>query len=202
MISLNMLRIIQFMAPILLLNFSSYAIELFGYKLYEDISQYLNDGEVSYKKNYIDHIFINEDRVLISNKYLNQYKIKSTKSGNIFEIHGLNNQLNLSPVECLDVQNKFIVSFENRNSELFSTNIKQFPNKLKSKTTWEIYLEEKTNMNELIFSVTCDFSFNNRRMEIILSDINFFNIENQIFDNEEDIQKQGLDKKIIDTSGI
>ena len=202
MISLNMLRIIQFMAPILLLNFSSYAIELFGYKLYEDISQYLNDGEVSYKKNYIDHIFINEDRVLISNKYLNQYKIKSTKSGNIFEIHGLNNQLNLSPVECLDVQNQFIVSFENRNSELFSTNIKQFPNKLKSKTTWEIYLEEKTNMNELIFSVTCDFSFNNRRMEIILSDINFFNIENQIFDNEEDIQKQGLDKKIIDTSGI
>ena len=197
-----MLRIIQFMAPILLLNFSSYAIELFGYKLYEDISQYLNDGEVSYKKNYIDHIFINEDRVLISNKYLNQYKIKSTKSGNIFEIHGLNNQLNLSPVECLDVQNKFIVSFENRNSELFSTNIKQFPNKLKSKTTWEIYLEEKTNMNELIFSVTCDFSFNNRRMEIILSDINFFNIENQIFDNEEDIQKQGLDKKVIDTSGI
>ena len=202
MISLNMLRIIQFMAPILLLNFSSYAIELFGYKLYEDISQYLNDGEVSYKKNYIDHIFINEDRVLISNKYLNQYKIKSTKSGNIFEIHGLNNQLNLSPVECLDVQNQFIVSFENRNSELFSTNIKQFPNKLKSKTTWEIYLEEKTNMNELIFSVTCDFSFNNRRMEIILSDINFFNIENQIFDNEEDIQKQGLDKKVIDTSGI
>ena len=197
-----MLRIIQFMAPILLLNFSSYAIELFGYKLYEDISQYLNDGEVSYKKNYIDHIFINEDRVLISNKYLNQYKIKSTKSGNIFEIHGLNNQLNLSPVECLDVQNQFIVSFENRNSELFSTNIKQFPNKLKSKTTWEIYLEEKTNMNELIFSVTCDFSFNNRRMEIILSDINFFNLENQIFDNEEDIQKQGLDKKVIDTSGI
>ena len=197
-----MLRIIQFMAPILLLNFSSYAIELFGYKLYEDISQYLNDGEVSYKKNYIDHIFINEDRVLISNKYLNQYKIKSTKSGNIFEIHGLNNQLNLSPVECLDVQNQFIVSFENRNSELFSTNIKQFPNKLKSKTTWEIYLEEKTNMNELIFSVTCDFSFNNRRMEIILSDINFFNIENQIFDNEEDIQKQSLDKNVIDTSGI
>ena len=202
MISLNMLRIIQFMAPILLLNFSSYAIELFGYKLYEDISQYLNDGEVSYKKNYIDHIFINEDRVLISNKYLNQYKIKSTKSGNIFEIHGLNNQLNLSPVECLDIQNEFIVSFEKRNAELFSTNIKQFPNKLKSKTTWEIYLEEKTNMNELIFSVTCDFSFNNRRMEIILSDINFFNLENQIFDNEEDIQKQGLDKKIIDTSGI
>ena len=49
-----MLRIIQFMAPMLLLNFSSYAIELFGYKLYEDISQYLNDGEVSYKKDSID----------------------------------------------------------------------------------------------------------------------------------------------------
>ena len=197
-----MRRIIQFIVPMLLLNFSSYAIELFGYKLYEDISEYLNDGEVSYKKDFIDHIFIYEDRVLISNKYLNQYKIKSTKSGNIFEIHGLNNQLNLSPVECLDVQNEFIVSFEKRNAELFSTNIKQFPNKLKSKITWEIYLEEKTNNNELIFSVTCDFSFNNRRMEIILSDINFFNIENQIFDSEEDIQKQSLDRKVIDTSGI
>ena len=93
-----MRRIIQFMVPMLLLNFSSYAIELFGYRLYEDISQYLNDGEVSYKKDFIDYIFIDEDRVLISNKYLNQYKIKSTKSGSIFEIHGLNNQLNLSPV--------------------------------------------------------------------------------------------------------
>ena len=202
MISLNMLRIIQFMVPMLLLNFSSYAIELFGYKLYEDISQYLSDGEVSFKKDSIDHIFIDEDRVLISNKYLNQYKIKSTKSGSIFEIHGLNNQLNLSPVECLDIQNEFIVSFEKRNAELFSTNIKQFPNKLKSKITWEIYLEEKTNKNELIFSVTCDFSFNNRRMEIILSDINFFNTENLIFDNQEGIQKESLDKKVIDTSGI
>ena len=57
MILLNMLRIIQFMVPMLLLNFSSYAIELFGYKLYEDISQYLNDGEVSFKKDSIDHIF-------------------------------------------------------------------------------------------------------------------------------------------------
>ena len=50
--------------------------------------------------------------------------------------------------------------------------------------------------------MTCDFSFNNRRMEIILSDINFFNIENEIFDSEEDIQRQSLDKKVIDTSGI
>ena len=197
-----MYRIIWLIIPIMLLSFQSYSIELFGYKLYDDITQYLNDGDVNYKKNYIDHVSIYEDRVLISNKYLNQYKIKSTKSGNIFEVHGLNNQLNLNPTECLNVQSEFIASFKDRNADLFFTNIKQFPNKLKSKTTWEIYLEAKANKNELIFSVTCDFSFNNRRMEIILSDINFFNTENLIFDNQEGIQKESLDKKVIDTSGI
>ena len=133
-----MYRIIWLIIPIMLLSFQSYSIELFGYKLYDDITQYLNDGDVNYKKNYIDHVSIYEDRVLISNKYLNQYKIKSTKSGNIFEVHGLNNQLNLNPTECLNVQSEFITSFKDRNADLFFTNIKQFPNKLKSKTTWEI----------------------------------------------------------------
>tara|TARA_B100000963_G_C22627791_1_gene673299 strand:- start:1412 stop:2005 length:594 start_codon:yes stop_codon:yes gene_type:complete len=179
-----------------------FSIELFGYKLYDEVYQYQNDGNTNYKKDKIENIVINEDQVLISNKYLNQYIIKSTKNGSIFEIHGSNNQLNMSPVECLDIQNKFITSFEDKNADLFFTEIKQFPNKLKSKTTWEIYLQEKNKNNEIIFSVTCDYSFNNRRMDIILSDINFLKEENKIFEEKLNSENQISEKKSIDTSGI
>ena len=197
-----MIRILFLTFHIFFISSHSFSIELFGYKLYEDIDKYQNDGDINYKKNNIDNIVIFEDRVLISNKYLNQYIIKSTKNGSIFEIHGSNRKLDMSPVECLDVQNKFITSFEKKNLELFFTNVQQFPNKLQSKTTWEIYLQEKNNNNELIFSVTCDYSFNNRRMDIILSDINFLKKENKIFENEIEADEQKSQQKVIDTSGI
>ena len=197
-----MIRILFLTFHIFFISSHSFSIELFGYKLYEDIDKYQNDGDINYKKNNIDNIVIFEDRVLISNKYLNQYIIKSTKNGSIFEIHGSNRKLDMSPVECLDVQNKFITSFEKKNLELFFTNVQQFPNKLQSKTTWEIYLQEKNNNNELIFSVTCDYSFNNRRMDIILSDINFLKKENKIFENEIEADEQKSKQKVIDTSGI
>ena len=197
-----MIRILLLIFHIFFISSHSFSIELFGYKLYEDIDKYQNDGDINYKKNNIDNIVIFEDRVLISNKYLNQYIIKSTKNGSIFEIHGSNRKLDMSPVECLDVQNKFITSFEKKNLELFFTNVQQFPNKLQSKTTWEIYLQEKNNNNELIFSVTCDYSFNNRRMDIILSDINFLKKENKIFENEIEANEQNSKQKVIDTSGI
>ena len=197
-----MIRILFLIFHIFFISSHSFSIELFGYKLYEDIDKYQNDGDINYKKNKIDNIVIFEDRVLISNKYLNQYTIKSSKNGSIFEIHGSNRKLDMSPVECLDVQNKFITSFEKKNLENFFTNIQQFPNKLQSKTTWEIYLQEKNNNNELIFSVTCDYSFNNRRMDIILSDINFLKKENKIFENEIEADEQKSKQKVIDTSGI
>ena len=197
-----MIRILFLIFHIFFISSHSFSIELFGYKLYEDIDKYQNDGDINYKKNNIDNIVIFEDRVLISNKYLNQYIIKSTKNGSIFEIHGSNRKLDMSPVECLDVQNKFITSFEKKNLKNFFTNIQQFPNKLQSKTTWEIYLQEKNNNNELIFSVTCDYSFNNRRMDIILSDINFLKKENKIFENEIEADEQKSKQKVIDTSGI
>ena len=197
-----MIRILFLIFHIFFISSHSFSIELFGYKLYEDIDKYQNDGDINYKKNNIDNIVIFEDRVLISNKYLDQYTIKSSKNGSIFEIHGSNRKLDMSPVECLDVQNKFITSFEKKNLELFFTNVQQFPNKLQSKTTWEIYLQEKNNNNELIFSVTCDYSFNNRRMDIILSDINFLKKENKIFENEIEADEQKSKQKVIDTSGI
>ena len=114
-----MVRVIKVIILILFMSSNSYSIELFGYKLYEDITRYKNDGSVNYKKNFIDNIIIDKDQVLISNKYLNQYKLKSTKNGNIFEIHGSNNHLDMSPVECLDVQNKFINSFEKKKMKNF-----------------------------------------------------------------------------------
>ena len=66
--------------------------------------------------------------------YFNNYFIRFTKTGYIYEIHGSNNNLKINPVECLDVQGEFIESFHNKIPNLFTTEIKQFPNKLKSKT--------------------------------------------------------------------
>ena len=181
---------------------NSQALELFGYKLYDGVEQYLNDGDVSFKKKLIEKIKIDSDKVLIANQYLNSYNIKSTKTGYIFEIHGSNNNLKINPVECLDIQDEFIASFQNKIPSLFSTQVKQFPNKLKSKTTWEIYINNESDNSELIFSVTCDYSFNNRRMDIILSDQDYRKSENYIFDNLEETEKDKIKKKEIDTTGI
>lgn len=196
-----MYKIIQILFLTLIVA-KSYSIELFGYKLYEDIYQYQKDGKIGYKKNIINNISIDKESVVVSNEYLNQYVIKSTKNGKIFEIHGSNNQLSMNPVECLNIQKKFIQSFSNKNSKKFLTDTKLFPNKLKSKTTWEVHLANIENKQDLIFSVTCDYSFNNRRMDIILSDINFFKNENQIFDLNADTNLKSSKEKTIDTSGI
>jgi hypothetical protein len=171
----------------LLISLNSHAIDLFGYKLYENIFKYENDGDIKFKKEIIESISIQEERVLISNKYLKNYVIKATKTGNIYEIHGSNKLLQLNPVECLDIQSQFI---------------KQFPNKLKSKTTWEIYLDSITDDNKLIFSVTCDYSFNNRRMDIILSDNSYMINENKKYDLLLEDKSQTTQVKEIDTSGI
>ncbi len=181
---------------------NSQALELFGYKLYDGVEQYLNDGDVSFKKKLIEKIKIDSDKVLIANQYLNSYNIKSTKTGYIFEIHGSNNNLKINPVECLDIQDEFIASFQNKIPSLFTSEVKQFPNKLKSKTAWEIYIINKSDNSKIIFSVTCDFSFNNRRMDIILSDQDYRKSENYIFDNLEETEKDKIKKKEIDTTGI
>ena len=47
-----MYRIIWLIIPVMLLSFQSYSIELFGYKLYDDITQYLNDGDVNSSSDY------------------------------------------------------------------------------------------------------------------------------------------------------
>jgi hypothetical protein len=182
--------------------YKSQALDLFGYQLYADVHQYINDGEFNYNKKKIDSIELSKDRVLIPNTNLTKYIIKSTIAGNIYEIHGANNQLNITPVECLSIQETFLKSFEEKNSNLFQIEKKRLPVSLKSKITWDIYLIDKIENNNFIFSVTCDYSFNNRRMDIILSDKEFMIRENKISNKLSENTEEKTKQLKIDTSGI
>jgi hypothetical protein len=73
---------------------------------------------------------------------------------------------------------------------------------LKSKITWDLSLFDKIKNNNFIFSVTCDYSFNNRRMDIVLSDKDFMNRESKTFNNLQETKKEKINKSKIDTSGI
>ncbi|MDA1284341.1 MAG: hypothetical protein O3C61_05385 [Proteobacteria bacterium] len=179
-----------------------YALDLFGYQLHTDIYQYASDGEINYNKKEIDSIQLAKDKVLTPNKYLTKYIIKSTLAGNIYEIHGSNNKLSMSPVECLSIQEIFLKSFEEKNSDLFVIEKKRLPINLKSKITWDAYLSDKIENDNFIFSVTCDYSFNNRRMDIILSDKEFMIRENKNFNELQETKKEKINQSKIDTSGI
>ncbi|MDC1315766.1 hypothetical protein N8251_00100 [Alphaproteobacteria bacterium] len=194
--------LLYFFLNIFLIHNYSFSSELFGYKLYSNIYQYINDGKINYNNEDIDTIEITKDRVKIPNTYLTQYIIKSTVAGNIYEIQGSNNKLDISPVECLSVQEIFINSFEERNSDLFLIEKKKLPMNLKSKITWDLSLFDKIKNNNFIFSVTCDYSFNNRRMDIVLSDKDFMNRESKTFNNLQETKKENINKSKIDTSGI
>ena len=194
--------LLYFFLNIFLIHNYSFSSELFGYQLYSDIYQYINDGKINYNNEDIDTIEITKDRVKIPNTYLTQYIIKSTVAGNIYEIQGSNNKLDISPVECLSVQEIFINSFEEKNSDLFLIEKKKLPMNLKSKITWDLSLFDKIKNNNFIFSVTCDYSFNNRRMDIVLSDKDFRNRESKTFNNLQETKKEKINKSKIDTSGI
>ena len=55
---------------ILLSLSNSHALELFGYKLYDGIDQYINDGEVNFKKNKVAPALNFYREVMIENKNL------------------------------------------------------------------------------------------------------------------------------------
>ena len=73
---------------------------------------------------------------------------------------------------------------------------------LQSKSTWDVYLNDEINNKNIIFTFTCDYSFNNRRLSISLSDFQYMEDENQIY--EERLQKKMNEEEVkkIDTSGI
>ena len=180
----------------------SVALDLFGYKLEDDIFKYKNHGAILYDKENIEAIELNKEKVLIANGYINKYLIKATKAGKIYEIQGSNNQLDISPVECLEIQKKFLTSFEEKNSSSYKFQKKILPVNLKSKTTWDIYLSSSIYNHRPIFTVTCDYSFNNRRMDITLSDKDFLKKENTVFENLQKKKKEKIRQEKIDTSGI
>ena len=76
-----MIRIVLLISNIFFISPYSFSIELFGYKLYEDINRYQNDGDINYKKNIIDNIVIYEDRVLISNNILINTQLNLPRMG-------------------------------------------------------------------------------------------------------------------------
>ena len=93
-------------------------------------------------------------------------------------------------------------SFEKKNSNFFNVTSQKLDANLQSKSTWDVYLNNSANDQNIIFTFTCDYSFNNRRLSITLSDFQFMNNENQNYDNLQKEIKEEESIKKIDTSGI
>ena len=178
------------------------SLELFGYKLYLPIQDYSNQGSLVYIQDQIVSLNLDPDKIINSNNLIKNYNLKLTKNGKIYEVEGTNDSLSLSPIECLEMQKKFVFSFEKKNSNIFNVTSQKLDANLQSKSTWDVYLNNSANDQNIIFTFTCDYSFNNRRLSITLSDFQFMKNENQNYDNLQREIKEEESLKKIDTSGI
>jgi hypothetical protein len=178
------------------------SLELFGYKLYLPIKDFSNQGSFVYIQDQIVSLNLDPDKIINSNNQVKNYILKLTKNGKIYEVEGTNDSLSLSPIECLEMQKKFVFSFEKKNSNFFNVTSQKLDANLQSKSTWDVYLNNSANDQNIIFTFTCDYSFNNRRLSITLSDFQFMNNENQNYDNLQKEIKEEESIKKIDTSGI
>ena len=181
---------------------NAYSLELFGYKLYLPIQDYSNQGSLVYIQDQIVSLNLDPDKIINPNNLVKNYNLKLTKNGKIYEVEGTNDSLSLSPIECLEMQKKFVFSFEKKNSNIFNVTSQKLDANLQSKSTWDVYLNNSANDQNIIFTFTCDYSFNNRRLSITLSDFQFMNNENQNYDNLQKEIKEEESIKKIDTSGI
>ena len=178
------------------------SLELFGYKLYLPIQDYSNQGSLVYIQDQIVSLDLDPDKIINSNNLVKNYNLKLTKNGKIYEVEGTNDSLSLSPIECLEMQKKFVFSFEKKNSNIFNVTSQKLDANLQSKSTWDVYLNNSANDQNIIFTFTCDYSFNNRRLSITLSDFQFMKNEDQKYDErQKEIMEEEKVKK-IDTSGI
>ena len=178
------------------------SLELFGYKLYLPIQDYSNQGSLVYIQDQIVSLNLDPDKIINSNNLVKNYNLKLTKNGKIYEVEGTNDSLSLSPIECLEMQKKFVFSFEKKNSNFFNVTSQKLDANLQSKSTWDVYLNNSANDQNIIFTFTCDYSFNNRRLSITLSDFQFMKNENQNYDSLQREIKEEESLKKIDTSGI
>jgi hypothetical protein len=196
------MRFVILQMCLLLFFHKAYSLELFGYKLYSPIQDFSDQGSFAYDQDQIASLNLDPNKIINSNNQVANYFLKSTKNGNIYEVEGTNDKLSLSPIECLEMQKKFVVSFEKKNSNLYDVSSQKLEANLQSKSTWDVYLNDEINNKNIIFTFTCDYSFNNRRLSISLSDFQFMKDENQIY--EERLQKKMNEEEVkkIDTSGI
>jgi len=188
---------------ILILFFNNASsLELFGYKLYSPLKDFSNQGSFVSIQDRIVSLNLDPDKIINSNNQVKDYTLKFTKNGKIYEVEGTNDSLSLSPIECLEMQKKFVVSFEKKNSDFFNVSSQKLDANLQSKSTWDVYLNDSINNQNIIFTFTCDYSFNNRRLSITLSDFQFMKNEDQKYDKrqKEIIEEEKVKK--IDTSGI
>ncbi|MDA8668580.1 hypothetical protein N9M26_02870 [Alphaproteobacteria bacterium] len=188
---------------ILILFFNNASsLELFGYKLYSPLKDFSNQGSFVSIQDRIVSLNLDPDKIINSNNQVKDYTLKFTKNGKIYEVEGTNDSLSLSPIECLEMQKKFVVSFEKKNLDFFNVSSQKLDANLQSKSTWDVYLNDSINNQNIIFTFTCDYSFNNRRLSITLSDFQFMKNEDQKYDErqKEIIEEEKVKK--IDTSGI
>ena len=172
----------------LLFFHKAYSLELFGYKLYSPIQDFLIKGSFAYDQDQIASLNLDPNKIINSNNQVANYFLKSTKNGNIYEVEGTNDKLSLSPIECLEMQKKnLLFHLRKKNSNLYDVSSQKLEANLQSKSTWDVYLNDEINNKNIIFTFTCDYSFNNRRLSISLSDFQFMKDENQIY--EERLQK-------------
>src|SRR6056300_475698 len=173
------------------------SVELFVYKLYFPIQDYSNQGSLVYIQDQIVSLNLDPDKIINPNNLVKNYNLKLIKNGKIYEVEGTNDSLSLSPIECLEMQKKFVFSFEKKNSNIFNVTSQKLDANLQSKSTWDVYLNNSANDQNIIFTFTCDYSFNNRRLSITLSDFQFMKNENQNYDNlQREIKEEESLKKI------
>ena len=176
-----------------------FAIELFGVQVNANISNLSLEGsEIQNSKGEI-YISLDEKTVPIPNTYFNQYIVEFNENGNVYSIIGENSQTSLNPVQCLKVQKEILDVFSDKYKSEYNLNIHQSAISTRSKVVWDIALSNKTISQNLIFSIHCDYSFNNRRIYVHLLELQNPAIQNVDSTTNQEIEES---KEKVDTSGI
>ena len=94
-------------------------MEIFWYKLYLPIKDFSNQWSFVYIQDQIVSLNLDPDKIINPNNQVKNYILKLTKNGKIYEVEGANDSLSLSPIECLEMQKKFVFSFEKKKIKFF-----------------------------------------------------------------------------------
>lgn len=194
-----MAKKILYLLASLAFSLNLFAIELFGVQINANISNLSLEGsEMQNSKGEI-YISLDEKTVPIPNTYFNQYIVEFNENGNVYSIIGENSQTSLNPVQCLKVQKEILDVFSDKYKSEYNLNIGQSAISTRSKVVWDISLSNKVISQNLIFSIHCDYSFNNRRIYVHLLELQNPAIQNVDSTTSQEIEDS---KEKVDTSGI